>query len=61
MANFIKGIITTITSLVVVNQFWQSTTGSEDYMLLQGYLGFAILCLCMALQGLIFFSLKGDK
>ena len=61
MTNFIKGILFTLPTLVQLNQFWQSTSGSIDQLFLQGYLGFAILCLCVVLQCSIIFSLKGNK
>ena len=61
MTNFIKGILFTLTTLVQLNQFSQSTSGSIDQLFLQGYLGFAILCLCVVVQCSIVFSLKGSK
>ena len=61
MQNFIKGILFTLPTLVQLNQFWQSTSGSIDQLFLQGYLGFAILCLCVVVQCSIIFSLKGNK
>ena len=61
MTNFIKGILFTLPTLVELNQFWQSTSGSIDHLFLQGYLGFAILCLCVVVQCSIVFSLKGNK
>ena len=61
MQNFIKGILFTLPTLVQLNQFWHSTSGSIDQLFLQGYLGFAILCLCVVVQCSIIFSLNGSK